>query len=406
MKREKSQITSYLRIVSKSQKASKNEITPPESTSNVRKYDAAVSSLYFNLNYGSILTAYALYQAVKDYGLKPALLSKPEKLWTENYSESKRCSDPNSISNLFISKQCDILEFNDKSAADLNSCADIFLVGSDIVWSFPFIGKDAGNPFFLDYVNPEKRKIAYGSSFGADFKIRPEAVNEQIRLLRRFNGIAVKEYEEAEILTEHFGIESDTAVDPLFLCDRKHYIECAQQSKAKREEAEGSFIFASIESCNLRIRQYLLRGNEILAKNRGSALRILTDIKHPEESKARLKLETAPYECVEDYLYYLINSEFVITDNYYTMCMALIFEKPFVVTVNEEAPEIYKFKAILEPLGLTERLVIIQSDLKKKEYLFRKPIKQQLVNRELNRLRSESEEWLKNQLGITNKDEK
>ena len=103
---------------------------------------------------------------------------------------------------------------------------------------------------------------------------------------------------------------------------------------------------------------------------------------------------------VEDYLYYLLHSEFVITDNYYAMCMALIFEKPFVVMVNEDFSEIYRFENVPKPLGLEERIVVLQEDLKKKEYLFRKPIRWNLVNKTMQELKAASEEWLKTQLGV------
>ena len=82
----------------------------------------------------------------------------------------------------------------------------------------------------------------------------------------------------------------------------------------------------------------------------------------------RLKHSTQAYHIrVEAWLYYLIHSEFVITDNYYGMCFALIFEKPFVVLANMDLPDLYRYRAILQPLGLEERLVILQEDLKKRK---------------------------------------
>ena len=82
------------------------------------------------------------------------------------------------------------------------------------------------------------------------------------------------------------------------------------------------------------------------------------------------------------------------------MCFALIFEKPFVVLANMDLPDLYRYRAILQPLGLEERLVILQEDLKKKEYLFRKPIRYDRVNRVLQKMKQDSEVWLKQQLGI------
>ncbi len=358
------------------------------------KYDVALSTLYFGLNYGSILTAFGLYKAVESYGLRPALISKPEKLWTDHYA------NPESIANLFISKNCNILECSDLERATLNDCADSFLVGSDIIWNYQVVGKDTDYTYFLDYVRPDKKKIAYAPCFGGVFQPKDGTVNQYVRCLRQFNGIAVKEDKEAEILRNSFGIEPAMVVDPVFLCDKQCYIDCAEQAAAKHAESDDTFIFSSVENCDPRKRAFLLRGNEILVKNNCSELRNFIDINRYPESKALLDLDVAYHIRVEDYLYYLMHSEFVITDNYYTMCMALIFEKPFVVMVNEDFPEIYRFESILKPLGLEERLVILQEDLKKKEYLFRMPIRWNLVNQKLQELKTASEEWLKEQLGV------
>ncbi|MBQ8010707.1 MAG: polysaccharide pyruvyl transferase family protein [Ruminococcus sp.] len=359
-----------------------------------KKCDVALSTLYFGLNYGSILTAFGLYKAVESYGMKPALLSKPNKLWTDHYA------NPESIANLFINKFCNVLTCDDDNMADLNELADQFLVGSDVIWSYNVVGKDTDDLYFLPYVRPEKKKIAYAPCFGGSFQPKDGTLNQYVKLMRRFSGIAVKEDKEAEILRNSFGIEPAMVIDPVFLCDKQCYVDCAEQAAAKHVESDDTFIFSSIENCDSRKRAFLLRGNEILVKNHCSELRNFIDINRYPESKALLDLDVAYHNRVEDYLYYLMHSEFVITDNYYTMCMALIFEKPFVVLVNEDFPEIYRFESILKPLGLEERLVVLQEDLKKKEYLFRMPIRWNLVNEKLQELKSASEEWLKAQLGV------
>lgn len=358
------------------------------------KYDVALSTLYFGLNYGSILTAYGLYKAVESYGLKPALLSKPEKLWTDHYA------NPESIANLFINSHCNVLTCNDDDMSKLNDCADTFLVGSDIIWNYNVVGKGAGYTYFLDYVRPDKKKIAYAPCFGGSFTPKDGTLNHYVKCVHRFAGVSVKEEKEAQLMRNTFGIDPATVVDPVFLCDKQCFIDCAEQAVAKKVESDDTFIFSSIENCDPRKRAFLLRGNEILVKNCGSELRNFIDINRYPESKALLDLDVAYHIRVEDYLYYLLHSEFVITDNYYTMCMALIFEKPFVVMVNEDFPEIYRFENVLKPLGLEERIVVLQEDLKRKEYLFRKPIRWNLVNKTMQELKAASEEWLKTQLGV------
>mgnify|MGYP001630448728 CR=1 FL=1 len=360
-------------------------------------YDTAVYSLWFGLNYGSILTSCALYKTLEQYGKHPALIQKQPELWSAHYAEK------DNIAGRFVYQNCKVLEVFDseEDARILREDVQTYIIGSDIVWNYDAVGKQSGLYYFLEDVPEKKQKIAYASCFGGAFTAKGEIRNNCGRLLHQFQGIAVKEYKEAELLQNLFRITPEMVLDPVFLCDKQFYIGCANRSAAKQVETAESFIFSYIECCDDRKRQFLLRGNDILMGNHYSPLRNFIDINRFPESKALLKLEPAYHIRVEDWLHYLIHSEFVITDNYYGMCFALIFEKPFVVLANIDLPNLYQYQAILQPLGLEERIVILQEDLKKKEYLFRKPIRYNRVNKVLNSMKYDSEMWLKKQLGIS-----
>lgn len=365
------------------------------------KFDTAVYSLWFGLNYGSILTAFALYKALEQYGLHPALLQKQPELWTDHYA------DKNNLAGLFIYEHCRVLEIfdNEKDMNILKENVKNHVVGSDIVWNYDVIGKQSDLFYFLANVPQGKKKLAYASCFGGDFTAEGGLRNECGKLLRQFNNIAVRESKEAELLYDLCGIDPQTVMDPVFLCDKELYIKCAENSHAKNADGGKTFIFSYVECCDKRKREFLLKGNDILSAKKYNALRNFIDINRYQESKDMLGLEPAFHIKVEDWLYYLINSEFVITDTYYGMLFALIFEKPFVVMANRDLPDLYRYYDILRPLGLEERVVILQSDLKKKEYLFRKPVKYHNANKILNEMRSASEAWLKAQLGIKSKEE-
>lgn len=357
--------------------------------------NTAVYSLWFGLNYGSILTSAALYKALEQRGYDPAFVQKPPVLWTERYA------DKNNIAGSFIYKYCNVLEVfqNESDNRILHEKIKNYVIGSDVVWNYNVIGKQAGLFYFLNDIPPKDcRKIAYASCFGGSFSAEGSYRNECGRLLRHLNGIAVKENREADILRSVSGVDPQIVVDPVFLCDKQFYIDCAENSEAKRTAHNRSFIFSYIECCDKLKRRFFLRGNDILSSKKYYELRNFVDINRFEESKQLLKLETAVHHNVEDWLFYLINSDFVITDTYYGMLFALIFEKNFVVLANKDLPDLYRYYDILRPLGLEERMVILQSDLKKKEYLFRKPIKYRNVNKKLNEMKSDSENYINAQL--------
>ena len=364
-----------------------------------QEFDTALYTLWFGLSYGSILTSTALYKTLEGLGKKPCLLQKPPQLWTDHYA------DKGNIAGLFAYEHCNVLEIFD-SENDMKLLKEqvhTHVVGSDIVWSYNVVGKN-GNFFFLDNVASDDIKLAYCSSFGRSLP-GYGVKNEYFHLLRRFNRISVPDDDNANILSRQFSIEADIVLDPVFLCDKEFYIDCAAQSAARLNDNANSYIFVHTDQGDKRKKQFILRGNDILLPKNGSILRCMIDINRYEESKKALGLAPAYFIRTEDWLHYIINSEFVITDNIYAVYFALIFEKPFAVLVNEDEANLERFKGFLTPLGLTDRIVILQGDLKTKEYLFRKPVRYTKVSAILNEMRNESMNWLTENLKINQETE-
>lgn len=63
-------------------------------------YDIGIVGLWYGLNYGSILTYYALYQVVNEMGFDALMVNKPKELWSDRYT------DRNTIANKFIYENC------------------------------------------------------------------------------------------------------------------------------------------------------------------------------------------------------------------------------------------------------------------------------------------------------------
>ena len=126
---------------------------------NSMAYDTAVYSLWFGLNYGSILTACALYKTLEQYGKHPALLQKQPALWGEHYAEK------DNIAGRFAYQNCNVLEVFDseEDARILREDVQNYVVGSDVVWNYEVVGKQSGLYYFLENVPADKRKIAYAS---------------------------------------------------------------------------------------------------------------------------------------------------------------------------------------------------------------------------------------------------
>ena len=356
----------------------------------------ALYTLWFGLDYGSILTAYALYNTIAELGQKPYLLQKDPSLWSDHYA------DKGNIAGKFIYDNYDVLDTftNDSDRQYLDSIGT-HIVGSDVMWDNDVINNSDDMYFYLRNVKQDGvKKIAYGTSFGINFDIPVLKRSDFSFQLHKFNGIAIKSYSESIAMNEMFNMQPEIVLDPVFLCDKEQYFRCAEKAVAKKIEEQGSFVFSYIKNGDERKRDLILRGYTILLEKYTSPLRNFIDINRYPESKAALGLDPAYHILVNDWLYYIINSDFVITDDYYGMCFAILLKKNFVVICGKDMKNISMYTTLLEQLGLMERLVYLDDDFKSKEYLFRKPVRYRSVDPLLDKLKAESFNWLKKQLTV------
>lgn len=179
---------------------------------------------WYATNYGSVITYYALYKIIEEFGLEPILIDRPE-AWTDR-------EGMDSISRIFLNNHCLISDSYQWDEIDkINNLCDTFVVGSDQVWT-----KDAmhimKNMFFLNFAEKSKRKIAYAPSFGYDnINISGDDLNQASKLIHEFNAISVREDSGRKILAEKFMVDADQSVDPVFLLDIDYYNAIAAESK-------------------------------------------------------------------------------------------------------------------------------------------------------------------------------
>ena len=356
---------------------------------------ALLETLWFGLDYGSILTAFALDRTVKSLGYDTLLTEKPDALWTEHYAE------PDNIAGSFIRKHCALAD-KSRSPEDLSAFAkkaDAVIAGSDVIWSYNVCTNAVKNRYFLDYAPDSAKKLSYASSFGLEYS-GPfgEELLGTAACLKRFAGISVGSCSDADTLRERFGMSAETVLDPVFLCGRECFEKAAANAPCKGAEKAGSFIFNYIKYGNERKRLFLNRCAEILTPNNFSPVRTFININMFPESKEMLGTEVAWHITAEDWLYYLINSEFVLTDDIYGIYFALVFNKPFAFIESLSHKDISTVSTFLSSLGLEDRIVFTEDDLRTKEYLFRQPVRYKKVNRLLDGMRDSSLAWLRTKL--------
>ena len=202
------------------------------------KYDVGIVGLWYGINYGSILTYYALYELMRQLGYDAVMLPKPPQLWDAKFDSL------DTIAQRFILAHCNVfnkMQFPGEINRMNDRCKD-FVLGSDVVWSYRIVGKDTDQFFFLDWVESGHKKIAFAASFGNTLSGPEEYQKKAVRNLCQFDAISIREdtgVEAAQKLTGRNDIIH--VLDPVFLCDRSVFDSIADQVTAN---AEKPYVFA------------------------------------------------------------------------------------------------------------------------------------------------------------------
>lgn len=215
--------------------------------------------------------------------------------------------------------------------------ADVFICGSDQIWNSKFKnGKDPA--FYLDFVSEDKIRASYAASFAT------ENIDEDIReitkeRINKLNYIGVREISALNIL-ENLGIKRGVQVlDPVFLLDKYHWEKLTYEVN-KNEK----YIFVYDFDRNELIKEIALK----IAKERN--LSIYTVFKCDYSDKVIKRMGPI------DFISYIKNAEFVISNSFHGTAFSIIFEKQFVVVNRKEAINT-RMRDLLRILNIEDRII-------------------------------------------------
>lgn len=265
-----------------------------------------------NENYGSLLTYYSLYKTIEECGGDVTIIPRSNSV--KNGAWNTYNSD--SHASIFFNTHCKKAEVKSfDSFYEYNKDFDTFVVGSDMIWKHKQYASWSKDTFYLNFVNSDKKKVAFSTSFGTDdiYKIIDEEdINRVAKLISRFNYISLREFSGIPIIKNLYGINNATQIpDPVFLNTPEFYKDIAKEYQAEKKD-----IF-----CYLATKTFVSSSKNIIAKEM---------IKNKFSSYYRILDGHGSDIGVQQFLHYLINSKIVITDSYHGVCLSLILNKPFI----------------------------------------------------------------------------
>lgn len=291
-----------------------------------------IINLWYSNNIGAALTAFALYRLLENNGYEPYLLTSPIKRHRGKYRDYP-------VYKFILEQGIRITDecITFKDFKQLNEIFDTFLLGSDQVLRLEWIPDE----YYLNAIHCDKNMLVVAGSFGID-----RINNSRSRIkgcgyyLSRFNGISLRETSGLKVYNEYFVNRNDLVriLDPVFLIDEKMYSDLIDYKQEPKQKFVFSYILDDTESLNT-LRKRIAAENDItIIENTGEL-------------------------GVKDFLYYIKNSEMILTDSFHAMCFSLIFNKKFHCFYTERRGNA-RIESLIELLNLPKEIFHKKNDIR------------------------------------------
>lgn len=215
--------------------------------------------------------------------------------------------------------------------------ADVYICGSDQIWNSKFNnGKDPA--FYLDFVPKGKIRAAYAASFATE-SIDNELKDVVKARINKLNYIGVREVSALDILDDLDIKGGIQVLDPVFLLNKSQWNNLTYKFSKKEK-----YIFVYDFDGNDLIKEIAIK----IAKKKN--LKIYTVFKSNYSDKV-IK-EMGPI----DFISYIKNAEFVISNSFHGTAFSIIFKKQFIV-INRKEDINTRMRDLLEILSISNRLI-------------------------------------------------
>ncbi|MBQ3556199.1 MAG: polysaccharide pyruvyl transferase family protein [Oscillospiraceae bacterium] len=224
---------------------------------------------------------------------------------------------------------------NYKNLLSIQNTYDAVIAGSDQIWNESFLMTAEKEPtlsYFLDFLPDDVCRLSYAASFGSN-EIPDGVKRHALAALKKFDAISVREENAAEFLADE-GLSAVTVCDPTLLLGPEGYKTLVQGCCDQKKVALFNFMLRKGRSSSDDTESFLK--NEVFAEKANLGKEILS---------------------VEQWLWTLKNSDFVVTDSFHCTVFAILFHKPFLAVNDKDCAMNARIKTLTQKLGLEHRVV-------------------------------------------------
>lgn len=198
--------------------------------------------------------------------------------------------------------------------------ADIYIVGSDQVWNINYRQVNNLMAHFLDFGDEKTKRISYAASFGFGLdRLSDGYINAVFPLLKRFNGISVREESGCEICKK-IGINNvEQVCDPTFLIRPEQYLDYFKNENIVLPNEDYIFVYNLSSTSELNI-------DNIEKWADTNNYKVIYVTGHGRADKVEKCYPTIP-----EWVYLIANARFVITNSFHGAVFSLMFHKELAV---------------------------------------------------------------------------
>ncbi len=289
-----------------------------------------ILTLPFNYNYGGLLQCYALQSFLKELGhevfvikrvfpkhtsIKNKAINLIKLLLGRTYKYKRSVSAMKYFESTYIIETPQIKEITQYDNL-LKDKIDALIVGSDQVWRFDYT-KEHYAEYFFDFAEKWTiKRFAFAASFGVrDWKLSINETSKIKNLASLFDRISTREESGIKLCQDKLACKATHLLDPAFLLSRNEY-RSLYKTKVIKTDSIAAYVLDIDEEKLKAIKQI----SHAIGKD------IIYTGKNPY---------TKIYQAVEDWIKCIDESNLVVTDSFHGVVFSIIFNKPFVLMINE-----------------------------------------------------------------------
>ena len=309
-----------------------------------------ILTYHYAINYGAVLQAYALREMINSFeGYEVEIINYipdgyvyyPYEYGVEGRDKFK---EKRNKFGKFITSYLNVKEKVEHVVDGYGY--DYICVGSDQVWNVA-LRENVDLEYFLPNINNNTKCISYAASIGTN-------VNEiNIDLFRnhlaKFQSISLREDEGyQEFIKNKCFKECEIVLDPTLLLNSENF----ESLMSVKERFSGRFIFffwydnddnlyKVAEFVNMLSRMY--------------SIPIVHSVFNAPQYLFTENSQCMMYEGVEDFLWYLKNAEYVVTNSFHGLALSILFEKKLYIYIAELRRS--RLDNLVKMFGLENRVI-------------------------------------------------